>query len=156
MNLGKALDSLPVNQIPASVRPQTVAIREEVRAFLHSTRWIDELEVPFKRQYHHYSKHTGAHCSGRTGTKMDLTPSEATEVLRKAEFSEKAAANTVPSLWAFKDGKIYRFMRDATESWHGYPTVEAPPTEVLRKWRSSGVITKAAYMKLLQLPQRAK
>lgn len=155
VKLGGALDSLPLDQVPSSVRQQIMRMSDEVNTFLRGTRWIDELENPIKRQYHHYAKHTGAASSGRAGTKMDLTPAEATDVLRKAEFSEKAASNTVPSLWGYKDGKIYRFMRDATERWHGYPTVEAPPTEVLRKWRDSGAITKPEYKKLLQLPQRA-
>lgn len=156
VQIGAGLDRLPIMSVPSAVQGQFMRMRTDIAQFLRNTRWIDELENPLKRQYHHYSKHAGIPAAGRQGTKMDLSPNESLALLRKAEFSEKAATNTVPSLLGFKDGKVYRFMRDATQRWHGYPTVEAPPTDVLRKWLGSGEITKPLYKKLLQLPQRAK
>ena len=60
------------------------------------------------------------------------------------------------SLWGYHGAKVYRFMCDNAPSatWHGYPTNEKPPTHVLRAWRAAGLLSGAAYGKLLARPGR--
>jgi len=92
---------------------------------------------------------------------MALTPAQSQTLLHGAIYSQqavgalhRAGATKLPSLWGYAGGQVYRFFFDNNSEWHGYPEQERqPPTEVLRVWRGSGVITNAEYNRLTRRPQ---
>jgi hypothetical protein len=117
--------------------------------------WKLQLQQPLLRQYATVPKHSGGFTPGRQGTIMDLSPLFAEEVLRAARYDTSAASGEkAPSLWGYYDGRIYRFMWDNVDAWHGYPTEEKPPNDVLRQWRQNGNLTQAELGKIRRLPGR--
>jgi len=117
--------------------------------------WKAQLQNPMLRHYEPIAKHSGGPTKGVRGTFMDLLLAEAVEVLRTAIYDRaKATGGKAPSLWAYHNGKIYRFMWDNMGGWHGYPTVEKPPNTVLQQWRDDGTITEPEYGKIRRYPNR--
>ena len=112
----------------------------------------DQLLNPLLRRYELIPKHA----PGGFGTLMDLTLNEALEVLQTALYDPRAAEQTSPSLWGYRDGTVYRFMCNglAPAAWHGYPTDEKPPTYVMRQWLGQGTITQAEYNRMCRRPGR--
>jgi hypothetical protein len=108
----------------------------------------DQLLNPALRRYQLIPKHA----PGGFGTLMDLDDAVALDVLQTAAYDPKAAEQGVPSLWGFRNGKVYRFMCDgcAVATWHGYPTEEKPPTAVLREWMRQGTISAAEYNRMIR------
>lgn len=112
----------------------------------------DQLRNPQLRRYDPIPKHgPGGH-----GSPMDLGIAEATELLQAAIYDPHQTGNSTPSLWGFRNGRVYRFMCDNTQpaSWHGYPADEKPPNAVLQQWRAQEVITNAEFNRLRRLPGR--
>ncbi len=117
--------------------------------------WKLQLRQPQMRKYDPISKHSSASHRGRRGSIMDLKPTDALRVLRAACFDPAyLERDNAPSLWAFENGGIYRFMFDNDAAWHGYPAQEKPPNAVLQRWRNDGTITEAEYGKIRRLPNR--
>jgi hypothetical protein len=117
--------------------------------------WKSQLEHPALRQYEATAKHGGGYTGGTQGTIMDLGAAAAAELLRAAIFDPSGAAgNKAPSLWGYRDGKVYRFMWDNQGAWHGYPAQEKPPNAVLQQWRDNGTITEAEFGKIRKFPAR--
>ncbi len=108
----------------------------------------DQLLNPALRRYQLIPKHA----PGGFGTLMDLDDATALEVLQAAIYDPKAAERGTPSLWSFRNGRVYRFMCDGctAATWHGYPTEEKPPTAVLREWKREGNITAAEYTQMIR------
>jgi hypothetical protein len=106
------------------------------------------------RQYEEISKHG----PGGFGTTMDLSAAEALELLRAAIYDPVEATRGVPSLWGYRDGRVYRFMCNGRvpAAWHGYPADEKPPNAVLQLWRSQRTISEADYNRLRRLPARGR
>ena len=112
----------------------------------------EQMLNPLLRRYDPIAKHgPGGH-----GTPMDLGIIEATELLRAAIYDPTEAMQSTPSLWGYRNGRVYRFMCDNAQpaSWHGYPADEKPPNAVLQQWRTEDVITNAEFNKLRRLPSR--
>ncbi len=117
--------------------------------------WKSQLQNPALRRYEATPKHGGGYTAGAQGTIMDLGPGAAAELLRAAIFDPGiAAGNKAPSLWGYRNGKIYRFMWDNQGAWHGYPAEEKPPNAVLQQWRDNGTITEAEFGKIRKYPAR--
>jgi hypothetical protein len=118
--------------------------------------WQTQIRVPSVRQYVPIPKHSGGPTQGRRGTPMDLDFVQAQQVLREAVYDPVAltSATKAPSLWAYHEARIYRFMWDNFGGWHGYPTEEKPPNAVLQHWRQTGVITEPEYSKIRRYPNR--
>ena len=117
--------------------------------------WQTQLQTPAARRYVPIPKHGGSPTQGRRGTVMDLAFGEAVEALCAAVYDPALpAGGKAPSLWGYRDGKVYRFMWDNAGGWHGYPADEKPPNAVLQQWRQNGTISEAEYGKVRRYPNR--
>lgn len=153
--LYEALGKVPLDRLPKDAAEPLRGMMREIEAFLKRglAAWEAELKNPALRRFD--AAYHGDVALLRK-TKMDLKPADALAVLRDAVYDTAEAAGKAPSLWGFKDGKIYRFMFDNRGLWHGYPAAEKPPMGVLRQWLADKKITNAEYGKILQLPHRGK
>ena len=72
------------------------------------------------RKYNPNPKHEGPGARGRKGTRLDLSPTEASQLL-----NDPIRCFEVPGkrqLVAVKDDKIYVFQDDGAGGYHAYPT----------------------------------
>jgi len=107
----KRIDGLPIDRLPKSAQESIQAMRKEIEAFLGV--------VPTKRKYNPNPKHEAPWAGGRKGTKLDLTPGEAEDLLNNPK-----ACMQVPNkrqVIGVKDGRIYAFRDDAAGGFHAYP-----------------------------------
>ncbi|MBV8044557.1 MAG: filamentous hemagglutinin [Pluralibacter sp.] len=84
------------------------------------------------------------HAPGGWGTPMDLSDSQAQDVLNSSIQGGKQK-------YGLSDGKLYEFQPDNAGGWHGYPVpgTEVPP-KVLREFLARGDISKAEYNKMIK------
>lgn len=84
------------------------------------------------------------HALGGWGTPMDLSDSQAQNVLNNSIQGGKQK-------YGLSGGKLYEFQPDNVGGWHGYPVqgTEVPP-KVSREFLSRGDISKAEYNKMIK------
>ncbi len=83
------------------------------------------------RKYNPNPKHEGPGAPGRKGTRLDLSPPEASLLLNDPLHCIEVPGKR--QLVGVKDGKIYVFQDDGTNGYHAYP---ATGNEVYTKYPS--------------------
>lgn len=92
------------------------------------------------------------HAAGGFGTRMDLDPQVAKEVLNRGLLGPNGR-----QIYSFHDRKIYEFQPDGTGSFHGYPISSRElPTQVLRNMLEGGMIDTPQYRELLRAGRDAE
>jgi hypothetical protein len=102
-----ALDKMPVPSLPAEMQHHIVKIRKEIDEFLK------------RRMYNPNPKHEAGGVIGLKGSKLDLSPDEAFQLL-----NDSSKCFTVPGkkqLIAVHNKKIYAFQPDGVGGYHAYP-----------------------------------
>jgi len=117
--LRAALDAVPANALPAWARSQLFHLRKQIDEFLE------------RRLYNPNPKHELPTAPGRKGTRLDLTPDDAYQLLNDPKLCLEVAGKK--QFVAVKDGKIYVFQPDNAGGFHAYPSTG---NEVFTKYPS--------------------
>jgi hypothetical protein len=151
--ISKLIDKIPMDNLPRSVAEPLQKLKKEIDEFLGSVGNLlqRQLNDPSSRRFNPEYHDAGNLKLGSRKTPMDLTDSQAQQLLREAVVSRSGES---VSLWGYKDGKAYRFFFDNQSAWHGYPVAEKPPTDVLREWLKQNKITNAEYTRFVKTLQR--
>jgi hypothetical protein len=106
--LKSALDTVPLDKLPADAQRMLRQVKTDVEAFLK------------RRMYNPNPKHELAGARGVKGTKLDLSADQAYELLNDASrcFDVPGKKQFV----AVRNGKIYIFQPDGAGGFHAYPS----------------------------------
>ena len=151
--ISNLISRIPLEKTPKSVSEPLQLLKREIDQFLHGAGNLMERQLNnpasrrFKPEYHDKKNLS----LGKRKTPMDLSEKDATQLLKEAVPSKSGNS---ASLWAYRDGKAYRFFFDNKSAWHGYPVAEKPPTDVLRAWLANRMITRTEYERFIRTAQR--
>jgi len=108
LKIKEALDKVPIGNLPASAQAQIRQILTDIEAFLK------------RRMYNPNPKHELPGLRGVKGSRLDLTPDEAYELLNDAMRCLDVPGKK--QFVAVKDRKIYVYQPDGVGGFHAYPS----------------------------------